>query len=142
MSHFAQLDENNVVTQIVVINNNELLNNGIEKEEKGIDFCKSIFGFNTNWKQTSYNKSFRKNYAAIGYVYLADIDAFVAPKPFQSWSLDSNAQWIAPVPMPNNGLAYTWDEAGQSWVVVEQEFVTVSAAASNEFDITIEGAPI
>jgi hypothetical protein len=118
MAHFAQLDENNVVTQVVVINNNELLDNGVEREEKGVDFCKSVFGPDTVWKQTSYNKFFRKNYAAIGYTYRSDIDAFVAPKPFASWSLDAEAQWQPPVPMPINGLAYKWNEANQSWVQV------------------------
>jgi len=118
MAHFAQIDGNNVVTQVVVINNNELLDNGVEREEKGVDFCKSVFGPDTIWKQTSYNKSFRKNYAGIGYTYLADLDAFVAPQPFPSWSLDVEAQWVAPIPMPNDGLAYTWNEANQSWVQV------------------------
>lgn len=118
MAHFAQLDENNVVTRVVVINNNELLDNGVESEEKGIAFCKSIFGQDTNWKQTSYNRSFRKNYAAIGYTYRPDIDAFVAPRQFDSWTLDENAQWTAPVPMPNDGLAYTWNEQDGSWVQV------------------------
>jgi len=119
MAHFAQLDENNVVTQVVVINNNELLDNGVEREEKGINFCKSIFGSNTVWKQTSYNKSFRKNYAAIGYAYWPSIDAFVALKPYPSWVLDENAQWQAPVPMPDDGKSYYWDEATLSWVEVE-----------------------
>lgn len=118
MAHFAQLDENNVVTRVVVINNNELLDNGVESEEKGIAFCKSIFGSDTNWKQTSYNRSFRKNHAAIGYTYRSDIDAFVAPRQFDSWTLDENAQWVAPVPMPSDGSAYTWDEQNQAWVQV------------------------
>jgi len=121
MAHFAQLDENNVVTQVVVINNNELLDNGVECEEKGIDFCKSVFGPDTIWKQTSYNKSFRKNYAAIGYTYRSDIDAFVAPKPFASWVLDEDAQWTAPIPMPIDGSAYTWNEDAGNWVLVPKE---------------------
>lgn len=118
MAHFAQLDENNVVTQVVVINNNELLDNGVESEEKGIAFCRSIFGQDTNWKQTSYNRSFRKNHAAIGYTYRSDIDAFVAPRQFDSWTLDENAQWAAPIPMPSDGSAYAWDEQNQAWVQV------------------------
>lgn len=122
MAHFAQLDENNVVTRVVVINNNELLENGVEREEKGIAFCKSIFGSNTNWKQTSYNKSFRKNHAAIGYTYRFDIDAFVSPQPFASWVLSTDtAQWQAPVPMPSDGEMYSWDEAAGNWVVIPKE---------------------
>lgn len=118
MAHFAQLDENSVVTRVVVISNSELLDNGVELEEKGISFCKSLFGSNTNWRQTSYNRSFRKNYAAIGYTYREDIDAFVSPKPFESWTLNDEAQWTPPVPMPMDGVAYTWNETDQIWVPV------------------------
>ena len=117
MAHFAQLDENNVVIQVIVVHNNELLDNGQESEEKGIAFCQSLFG--GNWKQTSYNRNIRKNYAGIGYTYRADIDAFVSPKPYDSWSLNNDtAQWQPPVEMPNNDKRYTWDEATTSWIEV------------------------
>ena len=78
MAHFAQLDETNTVTQVIVVHNNELLDNGVELESKGIEFCQSLFG--GTWVQTSYNGNIRKNYAGIGYVYDAIRDAFIPPK--------------------------------------------------------------
>jgi len=114
MAHYAQLDENNVVTQVIVIGNKDTADaNGIEKEYIGAAYCERLFG--GTWKQTSYNGNIRKNYAGIGYTYQADIDAFVAPKPYPSWSLDDNAKWQAPVARPTDGM-YSWDEASQSWV--------------------------
>lgn len=93
MAHFAQLNDNNVVTQVIVVHNNELLDeNGQESEVKGIAFCQSLFG--GNWVQTSYNANFRKNYAGIGYTYDAVRDAFIPPKPEDNWVLDeTTCQW-------------------------------------------------
>ena len=118
MAHFAQLDENNVVTQVIVVGNKDCADaNGVEKESIGIAFCERLFG--GNWKQTSYNGTIRKNYAGIGYTYNADIDAFVPPKPFASWVLnEETAQWNAPVPMPEEGM-WSWDEETVSWKEVE-----------------------
>lgn len=79
MAHFAQLDENNVVMQVIVVHNNELLDNGVEREELGIAFCKSLFGADTRWVQTSYNGNIRKHYAGIGYTYDPVADEFVPP---------------------------------------------------------------
>jgi hypothetical protein len=81
MAHFAQLDENNVVTQVIVVHNNDCLLNGVEDEYTGIAFCKSLFGADTRWVQTSYNANFRQYYAGIGYRYDADLDVFVPPQP-------------------------------------------------------------
>ena len=125
MAHFAQLDENNVVTQVVVIDNRDTSTpDGVEKEYIGAAFCERLFG--GTWKQTSYNGNIRKNYAGIGYTYNADIDAFVSPQPFASWILDTDtAQWEAPVAMPEDAgtgeppKMYSWDEATTSWVAVE-----------------------
>jgi len=116
MAHFAQLDENNVVTQVIVVGNKDCADaNGVEKESIGIAFCERLLG--GTWKQTSYNGTIRKNYAGIGYTYNADIDAFVPPKPFTSWTLNNDtAQWEAPTPMPQDGKMYNWDEATTSWV--------------------------
>ena len=127
MAHFAQLDANNVVTQVIVVGNADTADaNGVEKEHIGAAFCEKLFG--GTWKQTSYNGSIRKNYAGIGYTYNADIDAFVPPKPYASWVLDTEtAQWNAPVAMPEDAgtgeppKRYTWDEATTSWVAVESE---------------------
>ena len=125
MAHFAQLDENNVVTQVIVVSNNELLDaNGQEREELGVAFCQKLFG--GNWKQTSYNHNFRKRYAGIGYTYNAELDAFVPPKPYPSWVLNTEeANWEAPTPMPSDaGLGtppkiYFWNEETTSWALQE-----------------------
>ena len=118
MAHFAQIDENNVVMQVIVVNNNELMDNGVESEAKGIEFCQSLFP-GTTWKQTSYNANVRKNYAGIGFTYDAGRDAFIPPQPFPSWVLDeASCRWTTPVPYPQDGKNYAWDEAQQQWTEV------------------------
>ena len=118
MSHFAELDENNVVLRVIVVADKDTSDaDGNELESIGVAFCQKLLG--GNWKQTSYHGNIRKNYAGVGYTYRADIDAFVAPKPYPSWTLDANAQWQAPVPMPEDGQMYSWDEAAQAWAEVE-----------------------
>jgi hypothetical protein len=118
LAHFARIDENNVVTQVIVVDNKDTSDAaGVEKEHIGAAFCERLFG--GTWKQTSYNGNKRKNYAGIGYTYNADIDAFVPPKPFASWLLNNEtAQWEAPVPMPEDGR-WAWDEDTTSWVEIE-----------------------
>jgi hypothetical protein len=118
MAHFAQLDDNNIVTQVIVVNNTELLDeNGQESEAKGIAFCQSLFG--GNWKQTSYNANFRKNYAGIGFTYDSGRNAFISPKPFPSWVLDEETcGWNPPVPHPTDDKFYTWNEDSQQWIEV------------------------
>jgi hypothetical protein len=115
MAHFAQLDENNTVTQVIVVANDELLLDGVENETKGVIFCKSLFGENTRWVQTSYNGNKRKNYAGIGYTYDPINDYFFAPQPFPSWTLNADARWQAPTAYPTDGKFYTWNEATLSW---------------------------
>ena len=125
MAHFVKLDENNVVTQVIVVGNKDCSDaNGVEKESIGIAFCERLFG--GTWKQTSYNGTIRKNYAGVGYTYNADIDAFVPPKPFASWLLnETTAQWEAPVAMPEDAgtgeppKMYSWDEDAVNWVEVQ-----------------------
>lgn len=118
MAHFAQLDENNIVLQVIVIHNNELLDNGVESEAKGIAFCQTLFQ-GTNWVQTSYNASIRKNYAGIGFSYDAGRDAFIPPQPFPSWVLnEETCRWEAPIPYPNDGKFYRWDENSGNWVEI------------------------
>lgn len=123
MAHFAELDSNNVVLRVVVVGNKDTSDaNGVEKESIGAAFCERLYG--GTWKQTSYNGNFRKHYAGIGYTYNADIDAFIPPKPYPSWILNNDTvNWEAPVPMPDDGLMYSWDEDSQSWVANEQ-FIT------------------
>ena len=99
MAHFAQLDENNVVTQVIVVGNDDIKDvNGNEVESIGVAFCQKLLGADTNWKQTSYNSNMRVRYAGIGYSYNAELDAFVAPQPYASWTLDSGtADWVSPL---------------------------------------------
>lgn len=127
MAHFAELDENNIVTRVIVVSNKDTADaNGVEKESIGVAFCERLFG--GTWKQTSYNGNSRKNYAGVGYTYNADIDAFVPPKPFNSWTLNNEtAQWEAPVAMPEDAgtgdppKMYTWNEETTSWDEVVPE---------------------
>ena len=119
MAHFAQLDSNNIVTQVIVVNN-EVINNavGLDGETVGIAFCQSLYGADAIWKQTSYSASFRKNYAGIGATYDEARDAFISPQPFQSWILnESTCAWEAPTPMPTDGRIYQWVEADLNWQV-------------------------
>jgi hypothetical protein len=119
MAHFAQLDENNLVTQVIVVANEELLLDGVENETKGIEFCKSLLGENTRWVQTSYNGNIRKNYAGIGYTYDPVADHFFAPQPYPSWTLDADAKWQSPILYPvEEGKFFTWDEPTLSWVEI------------------------
>ena len=121
MAHFAELNENNIVTRVIVVHNNELLVNGEESETKGIDFCEGLFG-HRNWVQTSYNGNTRYNYAGVGYTWDSENDAFYAPKPFASWSLNEDYIWEAPVPYPEDASPekiYEWDEDNLTWKVVE-----------------------
>ncbi|NBT76820.1 MAG: hypothetical protein EBT15_12845 [Betaproteobacteria bacterium] len=117
MAHYAFLDENNIVTEVIV---------GKDEGEEGRDWEQWYGEFRGQvCKRTSYNTiggvhrlngtPFRKNYAGIGYTYREDIDAFVPPKPFPSWLLNANAQWEAPVAMPTDGKMYSWDEDTVSW---------------------------
>lgn len=121
MAHFAQLDENNVVTQVIVVGNKDTSDaNGVEKEHIGAAFCEKLLG--GTWKQTSYNGNMRKNYAGIGFTYDADRDAFIPPKPYNSWVLvEETCRWQAPVAMPNDGKLYSWNEEITSWVEVPVE---------------------
>ena len=118
MAHFARIDENGVVQQVVVVDNRDTADAfGVEKEHIGAAHLEKILG--GVWKQTSYNGRMRKNYAGIGYTYRADIDAFVPPKPFPSWLLNAQAQWEPPVAMPTDGKMYSWDEPTTSWVEIQ-----------------------
>ena len=120
MAHFAKLNNENLVINVIVVKNNELIEDGQEVESKGIDFCKELYGLETNWIQTSYNGNIRKNYAGIGYTYDAIRNAFISPQPYQSWIINEDTcRWEAPTPMPEDGNLYAWDEATLSWVKSE-----------------------
>ena len=126
MATFVELDSNNIVLRGIAIHNNECLENGVESEAKGIQFCQSLYGPNTIWKQTSYNTiggvhklggtPLRKNHAGIGHTYDEDRDAFIAPKPYPSWILnETTCQWEAPVIKPDDDNNYIWNEENQQW---------------------------
>jgi hypothetical protein len=125
MAHFAKLNENNEVIQVLVVNNKDIMDeNGQESEAKGIAFCESHFG-EGRWIQTSYTGSFRKRYGAVGATYLEEYDIFVPEKPFPSWILNrKTGEWDPPVPYPpDHGrktvdgayLHYYWNEENQQW---------------------------
>lgn len=117
MAHFAELDENNTVTRVIVVSNDDILDeSGNESEEIGLNFLENLYG-HRNWKQTSYNNSFRKNYAGIGYKYYEEHDGFVNPQPYPSWSLNTETfTWEAPIPKPSENLFFTWNEENLQWV--------------------------
>jgi hypothetical protein len=119
MAHFAELDNTNTVTRVIVVHNNELLDkNGNESEQKGIEFCVAHYG--GTWVQTSYNGNIRKNYAGIGYIYDPIRNAFIGQKLFESWVLNENTcRWEAPVLYPTDGKNYYWNEETIAWVEIE-----------------------
>lgn len=118
MAHFARLGLDNIVEQVIVVDNiNVMTAQGEEKEEIGVLYLKKIFGEGTIWVQTSYNGNFRKRYAGEGYTYNSTYDVFIPPKPFESWTLDlEEYDWIPPIPYPEDGKLYDWDETNQVWV--------------------------
>ena len=120
MASFAKIGLNNKVIEVLSVHNNELLDsNGVEQEVNGIDFLTKLTGWSI-WVQTSYNNNFRKNHAGIGYTYDEDRDAFIAPKPFNSWILnETTCLWEAPVAYPDDGERYTWNEETTTWDLVE-----------------------
>lgn len=122
MAHFAQLDENSVVLQVIVVGNDDINNLPFpESEPIGLQFLTNWSGGYTNWKQTSYNNNFRKNYAAVGGVYDPVRDAFIHPKPYPSWILDEDTcTWKPPVPPIKNGKHHRWDEDTISWIEVTE----------------------
>jgi hypothetical protein len=135
MAHFARLNETNVVIRVHVVNNDVITVDGEEREQLGVEFLSNLHG-GSRWKQTSYNTrggirytpnsnehdggvALRKNYAAIGYTYDEDRDAFIPLKPYDSWLLDEpTCTWEAPVPQPKGN--YTWNEQTQAWDLVEE----------------------
>jgi hypothetical protein len=124
MAHFAKIGLNNKVIEVLVVNNEVLKDsNGVEQEVNGVDFLTKLTGW-AIWKQTSYNSNFRKNYAGIGYTYDETRDAFIAPKPFNSWILNEDTcRWEAPIPMPTEELEipqyYYWNESTLTWDIKE-----------------------
>lgn len=107
MAHFAEIDNNNIVTRVLVVDNS--------LEHRGADFLSNDLGLGGTWIQTSYNNNLRKQFASVGYKYDAEKDIFIAPQPYPSWSLDNNFDWQPPTPMPHEGR-WNWDEEIGNWV--------------------------
>ena len=140
MGYFAKLNKYNYVTEVHSVMNDMFTLNGVEFEYIGLNFLNSIFNTNVNWKQTSYNtiggihynpitnkpsedqtKAFRKNYAGIGYYYDEQRDAFIPPKPYNSWVLNEDTcLWESPIPYPNDENMYEWNEETLSWDLVNK----------------------
>jgi hypothetical protein len=133
MAYFAKLNSNNIVETVISINNAVITDaNGVEQEQLGIDFINQLYNTNDTWKQTSYNNNIRKNYAGIGYIYDVNRDAFIPPKPFNSWVLNEDTcNWKAPIPYPITNTQnrfnelgdpindlYSWNESTLSWDLV------------------------
>ena len=118
MAHFAELGEDNIVLRVIVVSNDDCKDaEGNESEAVGTEFCRNLLG--GTWKQTSYNGNIRARYAGMGYTYRSDLDSFIAPKPYPSWSLDEETtEWEAPVAKPVEGM-HTWNEEAQTWDEVE-----------------------
>ena len=131
MASFAKIGLNNKVIEVLSVHNNELLDsNGVEQEGIGIDFLTKLTGW-AIWKQTSYNTNggvhklggtpLRKNHAGVGYKYDEDRDAFILPKPFDSWTLnEETCIWEAPVAYPDDGKNYVWSEETQQWNLINE----------------------
>ena len=120
MAHFAKLNLENIVEQVISINNAVITDaNGVEQEQLGVDFINQLYNTNDTWKQTSYNNNIRKNFAGIGFQYDQIRDAFIPPKPFNSWILNEDTcQWEAPNPMIINNNSYVWNEQTLSWDLI------------------------
>ncbi len=121
MAYFAKLGTGNIVEQIISINNAVITDsNGVEQEQLGVDFINKLYNTRDVWKQTSYNRTFRKNYAGIGFQYDQTRDAFIPPKPFNSWILNEDTcLWNAPVAKPEDDNIYRWNESTLTWDIVE-----------------------
>ena len=121
MAHFAQINENNIVTEVIVVSNEKCGNVDFpDSEPIGQAFLVSI-GLEGSWKQTSYNDNFRVRYAGLNYRYDAIRDAFISPQPYLSWIFDeSTLDWKAPIPYPDDENNYYWDETTTEWKLINE----------------------
>jgi len=114
MAHFAKLGVGNIIERVEVVSNDIATN-----EQAGVDFLNTLYGTRDVWKQTSYNGNIRKNFASIGYSYDQARDAFIPPKPFNSWTLDEDTcLWKAPTDYPDDGKMYEWNETTKQWDLI------------------------
>ena len=114
MAHFAKLGKGNIIEQVVVVSNDIATT-----EQAGVEFLQNLYNTRDVWKQTSYNGNIRKNFAGIGFKYDQTRDAFIPPKPFDSWTLnETTCLWDPPVVKPDDGQRYNWNETNQTWDLV------------------------
>jgi hypothetical protein len=121
MAHYAELNSNNEVINIIYMDNEIITDeNGEENEELGIIHLHEHHGSDRKWVRTSYNRNFRGNYASFGDTYREDIDAFIKPQPYPSWTLNlETAQWEPPIPDPSDEINwYDWDEDAGNWILI------------------------
>jgi hypothetical protein len=131
MAHFAELDINNTVIRVLTACNQDIANNGGELSEQAASYFQSYTPLSSNgvkYVQTSYNNNFRKKYAGVGMKYDSNLDMFITPQPYSSWTLDSNGDWLAPVTYPtiitygeNKAYIIDWDENNLRWTAKDQE---------------------
>lgn len=115
MAHFARIDSNNKVVQVIVVANEDCLDsNGNESEEIGVEFCNKLI--KGRWIQTSYNNNIRKRYAGIGMTYNEEHDVFHGDCLYPSWTLNNQGDWTPPVPYPTDEKQYSWNEENQTWI--------------------------
>lgn len=119
MAHFAQINSENIVTQVIVVSNDDCGGGEYPASDSiGAEFCANLLG--GTWKQTSYNNNFRKRYAGIGYIFSEELDAFIAPQPYPSWIFNQEtADWDPPIARPAEGM-WAWNEAAQQWDEIVQ----------------------
>ena len=122
MAHFAELNSDNIVQRIIVVANPVLDDNGVENEQLGIDFCKSLYGQDTVWKQCSYNGNIRYRYPAIGMFYDSIKDGFYTPQPYDNWIWsDTQNCYVPPIPYPGDAdTRYMWDQVNTQWVELSE----------------------
>jgi hypothetical protein len=134
MAYFATLNESNIVIRVESINNVVILDDDdVEQEQLGIDFLISLYGAG-NYKQTSYNRNIRKNFAGIGDTYDTTRDAFIPPKPYASWTLvEDTCLWEAPVAYPDDDKYYEWNEAITNWDIPPQPYASWTLNDNNHW---------
>jgi len=123
MAHYAKIGKGNIVTKVHVLNNEVLMKDGVENEQQGVEFLQNLYNNKDLYIQTSYNGTFRKNYAGVGFTYDRDKDAFIAPQPYPSWLLDEDTcRWEPPIPYPDPEykIVYWWNEDVVNWGRVKE----------------------
>lgn len=120
MAHFAEINNDNVVLRVLVVRNEDMLDaDGNEAEAVGAVILQGLFGgTGDNWVQTSFNNTFRKQHAGIGYSYNRDADVFISPCPYKTWVLNADFDWEATVDKPDDGKHYYWNEDKEGWVLI------------------------